>query len=1018
MPSELVRDGVVDLLRERFEVPVTAVVAGAGFGKTTALAQAIRANDADPHGIDLWVACEPGDEEATRLASAIVGAPCGGRPVDEVVGALAEWAPMDVCLFVDDVHLLPTGSSGERLLADLVSRLPPHAHLVLASRRTLPVPLARLRAGQRVIDLTERELGFSHAEVTALAAMRGGDPAIIRDLAGWPALVQLRLSARSGSAAQFLWEEIIAGLGGDHRLALLALSTLGWGTGHDVASVAGRRIGAAAEQLADVVPLVGRDADGVLHVHQLWQEAAERIYSDAERAALRTRALDLFHERGDAMRLGWAAVEWQEATGLRRAARALARDTIGALPVQTAARWIALAPPEAADTPELRLLGLALNEASGDTDDTMDASVDDLIEHFRSADDEEGTAVAIAIGAIIAHTRGDYVRLHDLVTSFESRWGEPQLPVLRFLLVAVRAAMAGLSGDADGVLEITDSISYEQVPAEARELLVRLRVTMLALAGRGDEAVEESEPLLRSHDPHVRWLPTYMRFVAHDPSVRVDERANRPGLAEINARDRMFHANEVAAISAARGDVGAVRRTLPVVIETAASPDTRLATMGAISLAMCQVAQHDELGARATMAAHLDQHPLQDPLCELHLHRHLAVGYVLAEQIAAHWRNIGLRGLHRPIAQAAEELIELRTDPGRCEPLPAPEVAMTSFPLAWSVELAVRAHAASNRDGGVLGLRLAEWEPEATRTELRRWAEDQDDRLAKAAASLLERVPDRLFPPLRIDVLGPLHVRAGDAAVESADLRRPRVRTLLALLALYGTIDRGRAIELMWPEADPVSGRQNLRVTLTRLRRALIADATETTRPTVVRSQRDTIGLAGSPVVIVDLAAFRTFVDDAHQRRRGGAVAASIESLERAFELWRGDPLSDLHDLVGIEIELADVRRRLIDVGLELGEALLVAGRFNRALACAVKCCAADPYDERAHRLAIAANLHRRDRAGVDRAVGALQLALDELGVDPDPATRMLLRRARDHTPESPKPPRRAREPDDGTWAG
>ena len=33
---------------------------------STALAQAIRANDAAPRGIDVWVACEPGDEDAAR----------------------------------------------------------------------------------------------------------------------------------------------------------------------------------------------------------------------------------------------------------------------------------------------------------------------------------------------------------------------------------------------------------------------------------------------------------------------------------------------------------------------------------------------------------------------------------------------------------------------------------------------------------------------------------------------------------------------------------------------------------------------------------------------------------------------------------------------------------------------------------------------------------------------------------------------------------------------------------------
>ena len=70
--DELVRVRLVDALATRFDVPITALVAGAGFGKTTAIAQALRANDATPRGIDVWVACEPGDEDAGRLSAAIV----------------------------------------------------------------------------------------------------------------------------------------------------------------------------------------------------------------------------------------------------------------------------------------------------------------------------------------------------------------------------------------------------------------------------------------------------------------------------------------------------------------------------------------------------------------------------------------------------------------------------------------------------------------------------------------------------------------------------------------------------------------------------------------------------------------------------------------------------------------------------------------------------------------------------------------------------------------------------------
>src|SRR5262249_59735843 len=77
--GELVRDRLVDALAGRWDVPVTAVLAGPGFGKSTALGQAMRLHDADPRGVEAWLGCEPGDEDAYRLADRMCRA-LGGRP--------------------------------------------------------------------------------------------------------------------------------------------------------------------------------------------------------------------------------------------------------------------------------------------------------------------------------------------------------------------------------------------------------------------------------------------------------------------------------------------------------------------------------------------------------------------------------------------------------------------------------------------------------------------------------------------------------------------------------------------------------------------------------------------------------------------------------------------------------------------------------------------------------------------------------------------------------------------------
>ena len=171
--GELVRARLLDVVNRRFQVPLTVIVAGAGFGKSTLLAQAIRANHADPRGIDAWLSCEPADCDAGHLASAMVAAlgqvSDRGEPIERVLDAVGRLAPIDVCIVIDDVHEVPPGSTAADLLGELVTKLPPHAHLVLAGRSGPPIPLDLRRAAGQVIDVGIDELAFTSTEVNALA---------------------------------------------------------------------------------------------------------------------------------------------------------------------------------------------------------------------------------------------------------------------------------------------------------------------------------------------------------------------------------------------------------------------------------------------------------------------------------------------------------------------------------------------------------------------------------------------------------------------------------------------------------------------------------------------------------------------------------------------------------------------------------------------------------------------------------------------------------------------------------
>jgi DNA-binding SARP family transcriptional activator len=319
---------------------------------------------------------------------------------------------------------------------------------------------------------------------------------------------------------------------------------------------------------------------------------------------------------------------------------------------------------------------------------------------------------------------------------------------------------------------------------------------------------------------------------------------------------------------------------------------------------------------------------------------------------------------------------------------------VTSLPLAWSVELAVRAGAAGCPDGRTLLRALAAWMPEPTRRELEWLVTHDDPSCREAAVGLLEDLRDRTGEPLSIEVLGPLRLRVGETETSSPELRRSRVRTLLTLLVLRGPMRRERVTDLLWPDLEPAAAAQNLRVTLSRLRRLLEPDRAAGQSTSRIRSHADTIELAGPPLVDTDLGRFHRYVAAADQAQRIGDSTEEAAALGRAIDLWRGEPLVDLAAVEDLSSEVEYLHRSLVDQCLRLGELLLVAGRFDESLHCAERSLLASPYAERAHRLAIASHLQRHDHAGLESAVGSTQTMLADLGVEPDDATQMLLRRA------------------------
>src|SRR5215472_1618045 len=213
---------------------IVSIVAPAGYGKTTLLAQwAERGSDAFA-----WVSVDEADNDPKVLLTYVAKAldavePLGERVFDALasrlssvpgsvvprLGSAFRSMTSPVVLILDDVHLLHN-SECRAALSVLAHHVPPGSRLVLAGRAEPPLRVARLRAEGKIVEIGPGDLTLTPEEASWL--LRAAEVALAEDevaelhrrTEGWAAglylaALYLREGGSPGDAA--------AAFGGDDR---------------------------------------------------------------------------------------------------------------------------------------------------------------------------------------------------------------------------------------------------------------------------------------------------------------------------------------------------------------------------------------------------------------------------------------------------------------------------------------------------------------------------------------------------------------------------------------------------------------------------------------------------------------------------------------------------------------------------------------------------------------------------------------------------------------------------------
>ncbi|MDD5371301.1 MAG: hypothetical protein PHQ40_19645, partial [Anaerolineaceae bacterium] len=237
----------------------------AGFGKSTLLGEFV----AQLQQPVAWVSLDEGDNDPVRFWSYLIAAcqsvqPGVGESAVELLNSplpLPENAvpsilindftgsESDMVLVLDDYHAIRNGSV-HQALSFLLDHLPNRLHIVLSTRADPPLPLARFRARNQLIEIRAKDLRFTTEEAASFLNQAMGLNLIVDDVValearteGWITGLQLAalsmkerkdiagfIKAFTGShvyIAEYLVEEVLQHQPEDVQIFLFQTSILG-----------------------------------------------------------------------------------------------------------------------------------------------------------------------------------------------------------------------------------------------------------------------------------------------------------------------------------------------------------------------------------------------------------------------------------------------------------------------------------------------------------------------------------------------------------------------------------------------------------------------------------------------------------------------------------------------------------------------------------------------------------------------------------------------------------------------
>lgn len=444
------------------------LTAGAGYGKTTVLEQAL-GEAARPAA---WIRCSATERAPETLLSRILEAVANAAPgasdalverlafPAERVGALAAARELTaeltrlliepVVLVVDDAEQLEDAEGSLGVLSELIRAEVAPLRVAIASRRPLELRVAKARAAGRLAELSPTELAFDGSECAELLRARAGrDPTpedvegLVEATEGWPlgialAVADLEKQRAAGGGAEFrelrsgpdlrafFTEELLESLSPDLREKTISSS---------VARVVTPEVASALElqdsfagSVEQAGMLIRRQDDGRSFAYHPLLRAFLLERLDAERGEEERRrlhgavaaAVAAAGEPIDAIEHWLAAEDWTGAVrAIEQQGPVLVRSAPGLME-----RWFTLLPADSRALPTMLTLQGQLAWVSGDNERAIEA-LQGAVRGFRDDPDPPAEWLARSMLVDSLFAAGGVDRLEEVVEGWDRPAAEP-----------------------------------------------------------------------------------------------------------------------------------------------------------------------------------------------------------------------------------------------------------------------------------------------------------------------------------------------------------------------------------------------------------------------------------------------------------------------------------------------------------------------------------------------------------------------------------------------------------------